>query len=105
VNIYINISIEILIPLESPVLTVQQAILNYAAGIVDNVEGLGVGKNVSPFELSGAVTIQYPGIYVQDCQISLDSGSGFAAAEIPIEKWEIANIQQGFINVTLLPLD
>ena len=101
IDIYVNMTVEILIPLQTPVANLKQAILNYVAGNVNNVQGLGVGINVSPFEISAAVGIQYPGVYIQDCEISLTSGSGFAAEEILINKWEIANILEGFIDITV----
>jgi hypothetical protein len=70
INIGVEITVVITIPIQDYVTTVTDAILNYAAGGVDSLAGLVVGQNVSPFEISAAVAIQYPGIYVADCTIA-----------------------------------
>ena len=102
INVYVNVSVVIITPIQDPAAAIQQAILNYVAGLVDGVVGLGVGSNVSPFEISGAIAIQFPGVYVQSLQISLSPGSGFAATEIVIQKYQIANIPLNNIVVVVL---
>lgn len=102
VPVYVNVSVNIIIPLQDPQAAIKQAILDYAAGLVDNVAGLGVGQNVSPFEISGAIAIQYPGVYVQSLQISLTPVGGFSSVEIPIAKYQIASILESYIVVTVL---
>lgn len=102
ITIYIRVSVQIIIPVQNPITAVQQAILDYASGSINNVQGLGVGKDVSPFELAGAITIEYPGIYVQSLTISLSPSTGFDSVEIPIASYEKANILQSNIVVTVL---
>jgi hypothetical protein len=70
ISIGVQITVSLNIPVQDYVTTVTNAILNYVAGEVDNLPGLAVGKSVSPFEISAAVGIQYPGIYVSNCEIS-----------------------------------
>jgi hypothetical protein len=103
IQIGVAISVIVIQPIQDPVTTVQQAILNWAAGLVDGLDGLIVGANVSPWEIGGAVTIQYPGVYVQSLQIkNLTALGAYQYTEIEISPWQIANIQQSAIVVTVL---
>lgn len=82
--------------------SVQAAVLAYAAGEIDGEPGFGVGRNVSAFELAGAVTRQIPSLYVQKCEISLLSPVSWGTDEIDISITEIAQIFAGNISVTIL---
>jgi hypothetical protein len=89
-------------PVQDPVTAAQQAILNYAAGLISGLDGLIVGANVSPWELGGAIASQYPGLYVSDLQIKNITASGsYQYTEIDIDVFQIANIQQSAIVVTV----
>lgn len=81
---------------------VQNAVLAYAAGEIDGEAGFGVGRNVSAFELAGAVTRQIPSLYVQKCEISLLSPISWSTDEIPISITQLAQIFGGNISVTIL---
>jgi hypothetical protein len=70
VSIGVEITVYLYTPVQDYVTTVTNAILNYASGGVDGLQGLVVGHDVSPFEISAAVGIQYPGVYVTNCLIS-----------------------------------
>ena len=103
IQIGVSISIIVQQPVQDPVTTVQQAILDYAAGLLDGFPGLIVGANVSPWELAGAVTTPYPGIYIQNLEIKNITASGsYQYEEITIDQWQIANIEQSAIVVTVL---
>jgi uncharacterized phage protein gp47/JayE len=103
IQIGVSISIIVQQPIQDPVTTVQQAILDYAAGLLDGFPGLIVGANVSPWELAGAVTTPYPGIYIQNLEIKNITASGsYQYEEITIDQWQIANIEQSAIVVTVL---
>lgn len=78
---------------------VKQAISDYANGLIEGETGLGVGNSVSSFELSGAVNIQYPQIYVKDLQTTLASSPSYNNAEIPIAIFEKATISRSSIQV------
>lgn len=80
---------------------VRKAMTDYAAGILTGEPGLGVGDNVSAFELAGAVNQENPGIYVQSCQVSLKSVVSWVT-EITIALDEIATLASGDIAVTVL---
>jgi hypothetical protein len=70
ISIGVEITVYLYTPVQDYVTTVTNAILNYAAGGVNGLQGLVVGHDVSPFEISAAVGIQYPGVYVINCLIS-----------------------------------
>lgn len=103
IQIGVAISVVVTQSVQDPTTAVQDAILNYANGLLSNQAGLVVGANVSPWELSGAVTSQYPGIYVQSLQIKSSTLSiAYQYTEIAIAPWQKAVIQQSAIVVTVL---
>lgn len=81
---------------------VRQAILDYAAGLLEGEPGFVVGGSVSTFELAGAVNREAPGIYVQKCEISLASVIYWSTAEIAIALNQKATIASGDIEVVVL---
>lgn len=86
---------------QDPVGDTQNAILQYAAGNVTGLSGLGVGVPVSPFELAAAIGISVPGIFVKSLMISYAVSPAFGAVELPINIWQIAQILQSNIAVTV----
>jgi hypothetical protein len=79
--------------------TVIDAILKYCAGEQENRPGLIIGQSVSSFELSAAVNIENPNIFVKKVLITLASLPVFTSNEIPIALWQKASIQSSSINV------
>ena len=100
----ITISVTVVQPVQNPIDAVKQAIINYATGLLDGFAGLVVGANVSPWELGGAVTSQYPGIYVQSLQIQqlLPTPGSLQYTEYAITPWQIAEVLASNIIVTVL---
>lgn len=86
----------------NPVEAVQKSILDYAAGLIAGQPGFVVGASVSPFELSGAVNIEVPGVYVQKMEVSLLSPVSYQTTEIPLNVNQQATITQTSITVILL---
>lgn len=74
------------------------AILNWAAGSVESDPGLVVGRAVSPFDISGSVTLQLPGTRVRLCQVSLD-GITWSTDNLPISLWQRPTLPRGNIQV------
>jgi len=102
----IQIAVQVQVILNQPIQnyadTIQDVILKYINGNISQLIGLGVGQSVSPFEISAAIGIEYPGIYVSDLEIKNISAAGsFVRTEIDIEKWQIAAIQRSDIFVSL----
>jgi hypothetical protein len=86
-----------------PIGTVIAAIEAYANGLLNNMAGLVVGENVSPFELAGAVTSQAPTIYVQKMEVAYVGMSPvYQTTELPIDINQIATIAPSAISVIIL---
>jgi uncharacterized phage protein gp47/JayE len=81
---------------------VRLAITNYAAGLQDGEAGFVVGASVSSFELAAAVNRENPGIYVQNCEISLVTPTSWVVGQIAIALDEIASITDGNIEVIVV---
>lgn len=81
-----------------PQYAVQDAIIKYQNGLINGDPGLTIGRNMSAYELSGAVSSLYPGLYVSS--ITVSGKAVVAGQEIPIEVWEQANLAVGAIVVT-----
>jgi hypothetical protein len=82
-----------------PITAAKEAILAYQDGLLNGDEGLFVGQDVSPFELSGAINIQHPSIFVQKLEISYSAPINFVTTELFIEIFQKANISTGAIQV------
>ncbi len=81
---------------------VRLAITNYASGLQDGEAGFVVGASVSSFELAAAVNRENPGIYVQNCEISLVTPTSWVVGQIAIALDEIASITDGNIEVIVV---
>lgn len=94
--------IGILIKVTSPngnAANIEQAILDYAAGLINGLSGFVVGADVSPFEISGAIMSEYPSYYISNVQISILSPVNYSNAIIPIGVNQIAMTQLSYITV------
>lgn len=86
---------------ENPQEAVRSSIAAYARGDIEGEAGLVIGADVSPFELAGAVNRLNPGLYVQNVEIGLTSGT-LAGAVIPIRIVERAQVIEGNIEVVVV---
>ena len=71
VNIGIQVTVHALTTVPNLVVSVQNAILTYAAGGINGQPGFTVGTDVSPFQLAAAINLLVPGVFVQNIQISV----------------------------------
>lgn len=78
---------------------ITNAVLNYAAGLVNGLTGLVVGADVSPFEISAAIIAQYPSYYISKVEISLQSSISYSTNVIPIGVNQQAFTNAGYITV------
>jgi hypothetical protein len=89
-------------PVQNYLTTIQNAILDYAAGNVNGLAGLIVGQSVSPFEISSAIGIQYPQVYVTKLEVQNITASGsLQTTQIDLDVWEMAQIQPANIVVVI----
>ena len=77
---------------------VRQAVVDYENGLVENVNGLSIGVNVSPFEIASAINIQVAGVFVSQVQIA-KHGLPLSVESISININEIAHISEENITI------
>lgn len=82
-----------------PTTLVQNAILDYAAGLMDGEAGFTVGNSVSPFELAGAIGVRAPGLYVQKLELSLSGVAAWQTTELPMLINQLATITAATVQV------
>lgn len=80
---------------------VKTAITDWANGEITQVDGLKIGRSVSPFEIASAVSIQIPAIYVKSVTICEHGGSP-ATTEIDITQAQVARIETANIKVKVI---
>jgi len=81
---------------------VRAAIVGYATGQQEGEAGFVVGASVSSFELAAAINRAAPGLYVQNCEISLVSPTSWLVGQIAIALNEIASIVAGDVEVIIV---
>lgn len=87
---------------------IKQAILNYAAGLMNGEEGLVVGASLSAFELAGAVSQTYPGLYVKKVTVAVVAQGatppvpGAYSDEYAALPYDEVQIDKGFIQVSFV---
>lgn len=79
---------------------IKQAILDYAAGLINGLDGFVVGNDVSPFEISGAIMSLYPSYFISKVEVSYISPS-YVTTTLPIALNEIAYTQGSYITVAV----
>ncbi len=78
---------------------IRQAVLNYAAGLVNGEEGLTVGTSLSAYEVAAAVGSVYPGLYVKKVTVAaVPAGSTPPTPEVYGDEWTANPYDQGQIN-------
>lgn len=78
---------------------IRQALVDYADGLQEGEAGFVVGADVSPFELAGAISRDYPQYYISKVEISLLSPIAYQVTPIEIAINEIAATQTSYISV------
>jgi hypothetical protein len=90
------------VSVDDPQTAVVDAILKYVNGEISGEPGLVVGAPVSCFELAGAITSLYPGIFVRNLETATNLITPvYSNAEIPIAINEIATTNAGSITVVI----
>jgi hypothetical protein len=104
INISASVQVKYSTGITDPAASVRNAILSYAAGTVDGEDGFVVGRNISAFELAGAINIIYPQLFVTSVQVGLTSAGqgGLGVSEIPILISQKATITTGNIAVIIV---
>lgn len=100
--VLVDITVKVVGAVQTPVTATKEAIVAYANGELDGIPGLVVGQNVSAFEIAGAVTSQYPGLYVQEVLIAFSPTPPASSDELEVEIYEQASIASVDITVTVI---
>lgn len=80
---------------------VKNAVLSWADGQDEIVDGLKIGQNVSPYEIGASISDQIPSIYVKSCLICLSGGTP-AANELTCTVAQKYSVSEGNITVTVV---
>lgn len=80
---------------------IPQIIEDYVNGDLEGDSGLTVGKEVSPWELSGAINQVQPSIYVVKVELSTD-GITYSTNNIPITLKQVARLPIGSVQVVVV---
>ena len=80
---------------------VKTAIVDWSLGDNDEVDGLRIGTDVSPFEISAAVSNTLPDIFIRDCKIAKSGGTPTASV-VTMDEAEKGAITAANITVTVL---
>lgn len=101
VNIQVEVTARAGSSTVDPATAIRKAIMDYVAGEIDGEDGFAVGVNVSPFEFSGAINIEVPGIFVSKVRICVVGGM-LATDEIPITLMQVPRMNVNNIAVILV---
>ena len=82
---------------------VPQAIVDYAAGNINDDPGFVVGEQVSPFDLAGAIYAEVPGAFVSKLEVAYAGSSPvFQTTELAIAKNQQASITLSSVQVIII---
>ena len=75
--------------------------MDWANGENPEVDGIKIGKDVSPFEISAAVSNMIPEVFIRDCKIGVVGGTP-AAEIITMDAADKGVIEATNITVTII---
>lgn len=84
---------------DNPQTSCQDAIIAWASGKHANEPGLVLGANFSAFEVAGAISVDVPGMYVQNAQVSTDGVTW--VSEVPMSLWQRGYLPRGNITIVV----
>jgi len=102
VPMLIKVTIKNSASVADPVTAITNAILNYVAGGAPNYAGWGVGTEVVPFVIAGAVTCQVPFLDLVSLECAYSSDGIYTSAILPIDENQIPVVSAAGINVQIL---
>lgn len=80
---------------------IPDAVMQYADGELEGDSGLDVGKDVSPFEISGAINQVYPSINVTKVELSTD-GATWSQNVLPVAINEVPRLTSSRVLVIVV---
>lgn len=83
---------------------ITQAVVDYAAGLINNVQGFVVGVGASPWEIAGAIMAEQPGTFISKVELAINVISPvYSTDDIEIAINEIPYTQASFVSVVIAP--
>lgn len=82
----------------NPEIAIIDTILQYAEGKLSGEAGFLNGVPVSPFELAAAINLVSPNIFIRKVEVA-KAADAFGTEELPIQLWEMAEVNTGTITV------
>lgn len=79
--------------------TVRAAVVAYGNGELAGEQGFTVGGRVSPFELSGAIGVGAPGLFVVKVEVAFASSAVYTTDELVMTLYEIATVVESSVTV------
>lgn len=98
IDIVVNVEIKPAAGVVDAESAIKNALVRYAEGQIEGEKGLSIGVNVSPFELSSAIALSQPSIFIRNISIAR-AGDAPASAELTIKINELAKIKEENITV------
>lgn len=78
---------------------IKKALLDYAAGLLNGLDGFIVGADVLPFDLAGAIISQFPETQITKVEVSYSTSISWTTNVLAIALNEIAVTQDSYITV------
>ena len=85
-TIYVKVDVSKMTGITAPSIetAIKNAVLKYAQGNVEGVDGLAINVDVSPFEIGSAITVELPKLYITEVKIvkSIVTGKQIGRAHV-----------------------
>jgi hypothetical protein len=101
VPIAVQVNASINSSLQNTVGLIKQAVVDYAAGTIDQDPGLQIGTEVSVFNIAAAIGNELPSVFITNVQISRIPTIAFSNSSIPISVFQQATIELNSVTVVL----
>jgi len=102
IPILVEVTVSVGTSLADPIIACQDAVIKYAAGLIEGELGFVVSADVSPFELGGAVNQENPGFFVRQVLVDTVAGASPSTSIIPIGINQQASVIRANITVTVV---
>ena len=71
VNVLIRVTIRGSSTVDDPGAAIRESVQRYARGDIDGEEGFTVGADVSPFEISAAINVDNPSLFITRVEVAM----------------------------------
>ena len=94
INMLVRVTIRNLETIENPISSIRNIIIRYSQGLIEGEEGFTVGRDVSPFEISGAIAREAPSVFITLVEVAMKQDTpSYQSTNFPIALDQIAAIE------------